>query len=171
MRILPIVVLLASIVGLAGTSVGADDLLELRPAEYFLGSWRCEATTARGTRTETWSNRLALNDRWIHMHGESPSRRIGGPPIISEVYVGYNSVYQRFAMVTVNNYGGYWLSESKGWDGDHWTWSDTTTEDNIWGVTEIMRISTTRYQVVVKTHKRHRPLSVADSIDCHKVGS
>jgi hypothetical protein len=74
-------------------------------------------------------------------------------------------------MVTINDYGGYWLSDSKGWNGNRWTWTDTTTEDNIWGVTEISKVSTTRYEVIVKTHKRHAPLSVTARIDCKKVGS
>jgi hypothetical protein len=72
-------------------------------------------------------------------------------------------------MVTVNNYSGYWLSESEGWEGERWTWTDTTTEDNIWGVTEITRISATRYQAIVKTHKQNTPLTVEARIDCNKV--
>ncbi|MDQ3818526.1 MAG: hypothetical protein M3362_12735, partial [Acidobacteriota bacterium] len=159
------------IVSLGLISASADVQPELRPAEYFLGSWRCVQTTSHGTRTETWNNSLALNDRWIHMHGEGPPHRAGAAPIISEIYIGYNPVYRRFAMVTVNNYGGYWLSESKGWDGDHWIWTDTTTEDNIWGVTEIIRISTTHYQMVVKTHKLNAPLTIAARVDCNKATS
>jgi hypothetical protein len=171
MRFLLIVTLLEFIVPIGRAPVRADAPPELRPAEYFLGSWRCEQTSSNGSRNQTWSNILTLNDHWILMHGESPARRSNGTPIISEIYVGYNPIYKRFAMVTVNNFGGYWLSQSTGWEGNRWTWTDTTTEDNIWGMTEITRISPTHYQAVVKTHKRHAPLSVAARIDCNKVGS
>jgi hypothetical protein len=103
------------------------------------------------------------------MHGEGAPHQAGRAPVLSEIYVGFNSLYKKFAMVTINNYGGYWLSESKGWEGDRWTWTDTTTEDNIWGVSEITRISDSHFRIVVKVHRQNEPLRVQEQSDCNRV--
>jgi hypothetical protein len=99
------------------------------------------------------------------MHIEGPSR-LPGTPFVGETYVGYNEFRKKFAKVTVNNFGGYWIAESDGWRGDRWIWTDVTTEDSEWGMTEITRMSPDHYRSVQKTRKKHHPLSIVSRMDC-----
>jgi hypothetical protein len=139
------------------------------PPTYFVGDWQCKIASPAGERTWIYKNSLGLGERWIHMHIEGPSR-VPGKQYMGEVYVGFNDLSRKYARITVNNFGGYWISESDGWRGESWTWTDVTSEDNEWGITEITRISPDHYRSIEKTRSGKGGEPVTRSrMDCERM--
>lgn len=137
------------------------------PPQYFIGTWRCEITSPHGTRVWISTTTIDLDGLWLHEHVTGPSR-VPGRRFVGETYIGYNASSKRFAKVTVNSFGGYWISESPGWRGDLWSWTDVTSEDGEWGVVDIKRLSARHYRSVEKVRHANGSFSVESTMDCVK---
>lgn len=89
----------------------------------------------------------ALGEAWLRADTYSATSVDPKRPFIGTQYLGYSEVSKRYVTVNVNNFGGYWIEESPGWNGSRLVWTDQSTEDGERGITTITRLSGHSYRV------------------------
>ena len=113
---------------------------------YFLGSWTCRRGGAHPRTMKTqvaWS----IGHTWLRADTSSPTSIAPGRPFIGTQYLTYSPVSKRFVSMNLNNFGGYWIAESNGWNRNRLVWIDQSTEDGERGITTIRRLSANSYRV------------------------
>jgi hypothetical protein len=105
-----------------------DPKPDLSPMMYLVGSWTCHSTNPKrpGDRVETQTWRLTLDGRYLQEHTESPSfDKMRGRAIVQDNYLTYDPVTKKWVLLSVDNFGGYGVSTSPGYNGNTIVWTDT----------------------------------------------
>ena len=93
---------------------------------FLMGSWTCTQPLRGKTRTETDVYTMSADGMWMVDTATSPPfDQYRTVPQNSMTYLTYDPTISKWVQVYTDNFGGYGLSSSPGWQGNAATWSAT----------------------------------------------
>jgi len=113
---------------------------------YFAGTWTCHQMLRGKDRPDTSTSVMDMNDRWIKTTDVAPvfdSYR--NQPVNTTTYTTYDDLVKRFVQVNVDDFGGYGVAYSPGWQGDTLVWTDKSASDGATGITTLTKVSDSEY--------------------------
>lgn len=139
-------VLLAQVQVAAAPTPVPNPKPDLSGLMYFSGTWTCHQMLRGKDRPDTFTSTMDLNDRWMKQTDVAPAfdqyRTI---PVHSTTYFTYDRTVKRYVSVNVDDFGGYGLAYSPGWDGDTMVWTDKSAADGSVGFVTLTKLSGSQY--------------------------
>jgi len=119
---------------------------DLSSMMYFTGTWTCHQTLRGKDRPDTSSAAFDLNERWIKTTDVAPAfDQFRTLPVNQTSYTSYDPTVKRYVTINVDDFGGYGLAYSPGWDGNTLVWTDKSAADGAVGITTINKVSNSEY--------------------------
>ncbi|MGB8520132.1 MAG: hypothetical protein WCD38_08200 [Candidatus Tumulicola sp.] len=119
---------------------------DFSPMNFYMGTWTCTQPLRGGTRSETDVYTMSNDGMWMIDTATSPPfdayRTV---PQNSMTYMTYDPTVKQWVQVFMDNFGGYGMGSSSGWQGNAATWSATGLDGTKVGdvVTKISETQTT----------------------------
>jgi hypothetical protein len=114
---------------------------------------------------------MDLNDRWIKTTDVAPPfdayRTL---PVDQTTYTSYDPTMKRYVSVSVDDFGGYGLAYSPGWNGNTLVWTDKSAYDGSVGVVTINKVSDSEYNWTATGTDGHGKPVPAQNGNCKKSG-
>jgi hypothetical protein len=103
---------------------------------FLLGSWTCTQPLRGKTRTETDVYTMSDDGMWMVDTANSPPfDQYRSIPQKSTTYTTYDPTIKKWVLVYYDNFGGYALASTSGWQGNTASWSakglDGSTVDDV----------------------------------------
>jgi hypothetical protein len=112
--------------------------------QIFMGNWTCTQTLRGKNRTDTSTTTMGMDGQWMVTHDVAPPfDQYRTQPITSDTYMTYNSISKLWVSMYVDNFGGYGVSTSPGWQGNTMTSTSVVTSDGSTGSDVLTKVSDT----------------------------
>jgi hypothetical protein len=112
--------------------------------QIFMGTWTCTQMVRGKNRPDTSTTTMALDGQYMMTHDVAPPfDQYRTQPVISDSYMTYNATTHMWVTVGVDNFGGYFMSTSPGWNGNTMTTTTTMTNDGTTGSDVLTKVSDT----------------------------
>jgi hypothetical protein len=99
-------------------------------------------------RPNTTTTTTTLNGRWLLAQDLAPPFDMYRTQAIhTQTYYTYDMQNKKYVMVSVDDFGGYGLATSPGWNGDTMVWTDKSAPDGSVAVSTIRKMSDSEYSV------------------------
>ncbi len=96
--------------------MGHPDFSSMR---FLMGTWTCHQTLRGKDRSDTSATTMALDGQYMLTHDNAPSfDKYRTRAVKTESYTTYNSRTHQWVTISVDNFGGYGMSTSSGWNGN-----------------------------------------------------
>jgi hypothetical protein len=113
--------------------------------QIFLGTWTCHQALRGKIRPDTSTTTMGLNGQYMVTHDVAPPfDKYRTQAVVSDSYFTYNPINHLWVTVGVDNFGGYSLSTSPGWNGNTLTTTTKVTNDGSTGSDVLTKISATQ---------------------------
>lgn len=113
---------------------------------YFAGTWTCHQMMRGKDRPDTSTSMMDLNDRWIKTTDVAPAfDSYRTSPVNTTTYTTYDASVKRYVQVSVDDFGGYGIAYSTGWNGNTMRWTDNSASNGAVGMTTISKVSDSEY--------------------------
>ena len=95
-----------------------------------MGTWNCNQMLRGRQRPDTATTTMGLDGQYMVTHDVAPVfDQYRTRPQVSDSYMTYNPATHMWVTLYVDNFGGYSLGTSPGWQGNTLTTNTTTTND------------------------------------------
>jgi len=115
---------------------------DLSSMAFLMGTWSCHSTVRGSARPDTTTYTMDYDGRWIKAHDTAPAfDRFRTRSIVSDTWMTYNRDMHQWVQTAVDNFGGYGVSTSPGWNGNQMTWTAALTQDGSTGSDTVTKVS------------------------------
>jgi hypothetical protein len=102
-------------------------------------------------RPDTSTTTMELSDRWIKSHDLAPPfDQFRNRTVTSDTYYTYDPQMKKFVSVNLDDFGGYGIASSPGWNGNTMVWTDRSALDGSVGTVTITKVSDSEYNWAFK---------------------
>jgi hypothetical protein len=99
---------------------------DFSPMNFYVGTWSCSQPLRGKTRMETDVFAMSSDGMWLVDTATSPPfDQYRTVPQNSVTSVTFDPTIKQWVQVNMDNFGGYGLGSSPGWQGNTLTWSST----------------------------------------------
>lgn len=119
---------------------------DLGQVMFFAGTWTCHEKLRGSDRPDTSTSSVVMNGRWLKVHDVAPPfDRYRTLPVNSDSYYGYDPVLKQYVNVGVDDFGGYSVAYSPGWQGNKMVWTTKTGQLGATGTLTLTKTSDSAY--------------------------
>lgn len=132
---------------------------DLSAMNYFLGTWKCVGMVRGKSRPDTITFSTSMDGRWITSHDVAPPfDQYRTRAIHTDAWTTYNPLNHLWVATYIDDFGGYGMSTSPGWNGTSLTTTVTVANDGTTGHDTLTKVSDTRTRDVAwSTSKNGKP--------------
>jgi len=119
---------------------------DLAPMMYFSGTWTCHQKLRGSDRPDTSTSSVVMNGRWMKVHDVAPPfDKYRRTSVNSDNYYGYDPELKQYVNVEVDDFGGYSVAYSPGWQGNKMIWTSKTGQLGATGTFTVTKTSDSSY--------------------------
>jgi hypothetical protein len=143
---------------------------DLTPMQYFVGTWSCHSKLRGSDRPSTLTYRVSDDKHWIKFREDAPPfDRYRTQTIVSDGSLTYNPTAKQWAFVVTDNFGGYGISTSPGWNGNRLIFTDVVTDNGSMGTFTMDKVANDAFHTTVVVRSRDGKTDTIQG-DCKKSG-
>jgi hypothetical protein len=121
-----------------------DPKPDLSSMSFLVGTWKCHSSARGSARTSTTTYTMDYDGRWLKAHDVAPVfDKFRTRPIVADTWLTYNPDNKMWVNTTVDNFGGYGIAMSPGWDGNKLTSTVAMSNDGSTGIDVLTKTSDT----------------------------
>lgn len=121
---------------------------DLSAFAYMQGTWTCHGMLRGKDRPDTFTGMSTLNGRYLVTHDVAPPfDAYRTSAVHSDTYYTYDAQNKKYVSVEVDDFGGYGLATSPGWQGNTIVWTDKSAPDGSVAISTINKVSDSEYNV------------------------